>query len=98
MKPLSAKLLCLPYSGLQRPQISTSTSSLPTQRKTRSWRSCRNGNWDLKHTTTEAQVESRKELMAKDDFRSMFVLVLVTTYDELAGLDANFAKDESLEN
>jgi len=36
--------------------------------------------------------------MAKDDFRSMFVLVLVTTYDELAGLDANFAKDESLEN
>jgi hypothetical protein len=36
--------------------------------------------------------------MAKGDFSSMFALVLTTTYGELDGLDANFAKDESLEN
>lgn len=54
--------------------------------------------WDLKNTTTETQVKSGKELMVKGDFSSMFALVLTTTYGELDGLDANFAKDESLEN
>jgi hypothetical protein len=54
--------------------------------------------WDIKHTTTEAQVKSGKEAVAKGDFSGMFTLVLATTYGKLEGLKANFATDESLAN
>ena len=54
--------------------------------------------WDVKHATTEAQVKSGKEAVAKGDFSGMFTLVLATAYAELEGLRADYAKEESLAN
>jgi hypothetical protein len=54
--------------------------------------------WDVKHTSTDAQVRIGKEAVAKGDFSGMFALVLATTYGELRGLKADFAKDECLAN
>jgi hypothetical protein len=54
--------------------------------------------WDVKYTTTDAQVKSAKEVVAKGDFSGMFALVLATTYGKLEGLKADFAKEECLAN
>src|SRR3954453_6248912 len=85
---------------LQRPAKTVhtySSLSLSTQRKTRSWRSCKRlrETWDLKHAMTKAQVKSGMELMAKGDFSGMYARS-GPMYVELDGLNANFANDESL--
>ena len=45
--------------------------------------------WDLRYTTTEAQVKCGEELIAKGDFSGKFALVLATTYGELDSLNPN---------
>ena len=54
--------------------------------------------WNVTHTTTEAQVSSGKEAVAKGDFGGMLTLVRATAFGELEGLRADYAREESLAN
>lgn len=54
--------------------------------------------WDVTHTTTEAQIKAGKDLIASGDMAGNFALVLASTYGEVEGLRADYAKDEVLAN
>ncbi|KAL2840543.1 hypothetical protein BJY01DRAFT_257391 [Aspergillus pseudoustus] len=55
-------------------------------------------SWTVVNTTTEAEVSEGTKKLSQGDFSGALTLVRATTYSNLPGLGANFAKDRKLAN